>query len=267
MADTDRDDVQSLLGAYALDAVDGPERDLVERHLDTDPRARAEVASFREVAAMLAMTGTDAPEGVWDRIVAGIEGADADAAAAPPRLQILSDGDRTERDDGERTPTRPGVAWRWIALAAAAALLVVAVLGAEVVRQNDRIDKLEATSSGDRLRHRAEVAATQPGSRTVSLTSTGGDEVASIVLRADGTGFFLPRDLTSADAGDVYQLWALVGDPADPDAISAGVLGRDPGVVPFRFSGPVHGFAVTQEQSPGVVSSRQSPQATGLLGA
>ena len=43
MADLQREELQALLGAYALDAVDADERDQIERYLDTDPRARAEV--------------------------------------------------------------------------------------------------------------------------------------------------------------------------------------------------------------------------------
>jgi hypothetical protein len=60
----------------------------------------------------------------------------------------------------------------------------------------------------------------------------------------------LPSDQT-------YQLWALTGDPKRPTAISAGVLGADPGAIGFHTSGDVHGFGVTVEKSPGVVSSQQ----------
>ena len=67
-------DVEELLGAYALDAVDDDERRIVEDYLATNPRARAEVQQHREVATMLAFTGAPAPEGLWDRIAASIEG-------------------------------------------------------------------------------------------------------------------------------------------------------------------------------------------------
>ena len=67
MAELQREELQALLGAYALDAVDPDERDQIERYLETDPRARAEVESFREAASMLAMSGADAPEGTVER--------------------------------------------------------------------------------------------------------------------------------------------------------------------------------------------------------
>ena len=42
-----------LLGAYALDAVDGAERSDLEEHLATCPRCRAELDGLREAAAAL----------------------------------------------------------------------------------------------------------------------------------------------------------------------------------------------------------------------
>src|SRR5687768_10822196 len=69
-------EIQELLGAYALDAVDAAESDAIELHLRDCPRCRAEVEEHREVAAMLAHTGTSAPSGVWDRIVASLDGAE-----------------------------------------------------------------------------------------------------------------------------------------------------------------------------------------------
>ena len=58
---------------YALDAVDDDERRAVEDYLAANPRARAEVQQHREVATMLAWSGMDAPEGLWDRIVDSLD--------------------------------------------------------------------------------------------------------------------------------------------------------------------------------------------------
>jgi coproporphyrinogen III oxidase len=46
----ERAEIESLLGAYALDAVSPQERVMVERYLETDPRARAEVDGDGAVA-------------------------------------------------------------------------------------------------------------------------------------------------------------------------------------------------------------------------
>jgi anti-sigma-K factor RskA len=65
--------IQDLLGAYALDAVDPDEGEVVELHLRECPRCRAEVEDHRETAAMLAHVGAPAPAGVWNKIAAQLE--------------------------------------------------------------------------------------------------------------------------------------------------------------------------------------------------
>jgi hypothetical protein len=62
----------------------------------------------------------------------------------------------------------------------------------------------------------------------------------------------------------VYQLWADVGWPPRR-TISAGVLGSDPDVTAFRVRGPVAGFAITQESSPGAVAPESPPVARGSV--
>jgi hypothetical protein len=74
-------ELQELLGAYALDAVEPDEAAAIERHLPTCPRCRNELAEHREVAALLGYAGGDAPSGVWDRIIASLE-------EPPPALML-----------------------------------------------------------------------------------------------------------------------------------------------------------------------------------
>ncbi|MGH9223582.1 MAG: zf-HC2 domain-containing protein, partial [Acidimicrobiales bacterium] len=66
-------DVRELLGAYALDAVDGDEAAAVERHLEDCRICRTEVSEHREVASRLAAGWVPAPDGVWDRIASSLE--------------------------------------------------------------------------------------------------------------------------------------------------------------------------------------------------
>ena len=73
-----RHELDELLGAYALDAVDDAERRRVADYLEVNPRAAAEVQMHRETATMLAFTGMDAPDDLWGRI------ADEIAEQAPP---------------------------------------------------------------------------------------------------------------------------------------------------------------------------------------
>ncbi|HEY6532583.1 MAG TPA: hypothetical protein VIY72_09775, partial [Acidimicrobiales bacterium] len=70
------DDVESLLGAYAVDAVDEVERRRVERLLATDADRRAEadrLATAADHLAEAASSGTTAPPGLWDAIAARID--------------------------------------------------------------------------------------------------------------------------------------------------------------------------------------------------
>src|SRR5487761_2676915 len=78
-------EIEELLGAFALDAVDDSEREEVEAHLLVCPRCRAEVAAHREVAALLANGGSVAPEQLWSKIAGEI-------APSVPHLSIDADG-------------------------------------------------------------------------------------------------------------------------------------------------------------------------------
>ncbi|MST35184.1 hypothetical protein GHK86_20930, partial [Acidimicrobiaceae bacterium USS-CC1] len=69
---TDHHDVQELLGAYALDALEPDEVAAVEAHLEVCARCRRELAGYREVTSLLGHTGGEAPPGIWDRIAAGM---------------------------------------------------------------------------------------------------------------------------------------------------------------------------------------------------
>ena len=96
-------EMDELLGAYALDAVDADERDQIDQYLEENPRARAEVTEHREVAAMMSLAGGQAPDGLWDRI--------ADELAPDPTGAVRScDSSRSTRS---RRPRDGGGEWRW----------------------------------------------------------------------------------------------------------------------------------------------------------
>src|SRR5688500_16211680 len=69
----DAEELDELLGAYALDAVSEDERRAIDEYLRVNPRARAEVEEHREVASLLAWSGTPAPEGLWDKIASSLD--------------------------------------------------------------------------------------------------------------------------------------------------------------------------------------------------
>ena len=239
-------EIEELLGAYALDAVDPDEAEVVEAHLRECPRCRSEVAAHREVAAALAHVGAPAPPGVWEGIARGLE-------EAPPQLDLP----RLDRRWDRPRSRRPG---RALAALAAAAVVLVA-LGVQVVRQEERLDKLSAALEDQGLEGVVTAALLDPGARRVDLRSDDGRLHADAVLTPDGSGYLVRHNLPALSEELTYQLWAVVGDRK----VSVGVLGPRPGVAAFRADAGVVLLAVTVEREGGVVASDKPPVLRGAL--
>lgn len=243
-------ELEELLGAYALDAVDPAERASIEAHLPDCPRCRAEVSAHREAAGFLAHVGGDAPAGLWDRIAGALD--DPGALETAPVIAFES------RRPRPRWRTRTG---RLVAMGAAAAVAAIVGLSLSVVQANNRADRLQAALRGDGLRAAALTALADPGATKVSLRSPDQQRAAQVALLPDGSAYLVPERLPTLPADRSYQLWAL----EDGSRISAGVLGNVPGVVAFHVGGRVLGFAITEEQAGGVVASNNPPVVIGYI--
>ncbi|HMF05294.1 MAG TPA: anti-sigma factor [Acidimicrobiia bacterium] len=247
-------ELDELLGAYALDAVDDDERAQVEAYLDRTPAARSLVAQYRETAALLSHGGTEAPAGLWERIARTLE-------EEPPRLAPPA-GDSVVRLEPRRARFARRVA---VAVGVAAAAVAVCVLTVKVVQQGDRIDELDRQARTGAVLAAAETASRDPNAVRTAMSSTDGTVEARVVYLPDGDGFLVDDNLRALPADRTYQLWALMGDVQPARAISAGVLGPDPGVTAFRVQGPVVAFAITDEQAPGVASTSNAPVVQGTV--
>jgi anti-sigma-K factor RskA len=272
--------IQELLGAYALDAVDDDEAELVELHLRDCPRCRAEVEDHREAAAMLAHVGAPAPAGVWNRIAAQLvddapdyqQGVGASPAVAPPgaasppsrRFGVLR-GSGRRIGPGSAPPSGPGsvrgVPFRVASAALAAAAVLVAVLGVQVARLDHRLDRMVATVSRNGINEAALAAMADPGARRVHLKSDDSARQADAVLLPDGQAYLVGRSLPALSADQTYQLWAVVGD----QKISVGVLGPSPAVAAFRYSADPSLLAITAEKAGGVIASDKVPVVVGAV--
>jgi hypothetical protein len=240
-------DVEELLGAYALDAVDEDERERVERHLADCPRCRLEVEQHREVAAQLAYVGAPAPDGVWDRVVASLEDA-------PPALDLAPVVPLAPR------PVRRSLVVTGAALVAAAAA-VIGLLGLRVSRLDDRLSALAARQRQDPMAQQIDGAVATPGATRVSLRGQGQAGVEAVLL-PDGTGYLIRSSLPALPAGRTYQLWAIAGS----DKVSLGVLGSQPGESQFQIVGAhVDALAVTNEVAGGVVAPSLPPVVLGYV--
>jgi anti-sigma factor RsiW len=240
-------EIEELIGAYALDAVDDDEREAVERHLAVCARCRAELAEHREVAALLAYDGQPAPDDVWDRIVVSLE-------EPPPAMRLKVDGpvepvslEERRRANGQRRI--------WMTAAAIAAAIAL-VLGLVVVAQRD-------DGGSPSLVALADEALADPSSTRTALRPSDGEPgpEATAVVTTDGRGFLLAPDLPTLASDRTYQLWGVVGE----DAISLGVLGPDPEVVAFNVDDPSQfaAYAITDETSGGVITSQNQPLVVG----
>ena len=234
-------EIEELLGAYALDAVDRDEARQVEDHLAECPRCRAEVAAHREVAALLISSSSDpVPDGVWDRIT-------AELGDTPPPVPI-------EVAFGQRRAPRRGVL---IGLAAAAAIALIAAVGAVLVGGGGG----GVTADDEQLA----LLLRDPDSEIVDLRTPDGEAGARAVLGEDGESVLVPTDLPDLGAGRTYQLWGLP-DGRD-EMVSLGVLGAAPEQQEFHVEGGVTTLAISREPGGGSTQPTTDPVVTGSVGA
>ncbi len=248
---TTHHDIEELLGAYALDAVDPDEAEAIELHLRSCPRCEAEVESHRETASWLAHGGAPAPEGVWDRIAGSLE-----ESPAPVELtRILSWETRGQPAEHRTGRRRPAVEWV-VGIAAA----LVLVLGGVAINQQRQINRLDDRAG---IEQALASAISDPDARQVDLRSpSGGRESVKAVVLPDGTGYLVAKDgLPALDDTRTYQLWGI----NDAKVVSLGVLGNRPQIVPFHASGDVRMLAITEEERGGVVASKNQPVVAGQV--
>lgn len=260
------DDASELLGAYALDAVDGREHTELEAHLESCPRCRAELDGLREVAGALGNSVEPLPEGLWSQIASRLPERPGDEE--PPPMPRLVPGS----DEGRRAPTgsspfrtasahprRRRAVVTTLAAAAVAAAAVAVVLGIGLVRANHNVTNLQAQVA--RPSPTVAHALATPGRRLVDLTSTSGRTVARAVVVPDGHGYVISSSLPSLEKGQTYQLWGMVGS----QAISLGLLGQSPQQAAFTMAGgnrPSR-LSITAEPAGGTVKPTTAVVATG----
>jgi anti-sigma factor RsiW len=233
-------EIEELLGAYALDAVDSHEADVIEAHLAGCPRCRAEVADFREAAAMLAHAGAQAPAGLWDRIAGSLE-------EPPPRLELARIG-----------RPAPGSAWasRRVGMGLVAGIVsiaaaVISLLGVKVVQQDNRIAELAASMQRSGFEQEIAALAVAEDSLKIQLVSGDGTSEAQAV-----------QNLPALSRDRAYQLWGQVGDKK----VSLGVLGPNPATVPFQVTSPqLVALAITEETADGAEQPSNAPVVAGWV--
>jgi len=190
------DDVHTLSGAYALDALSDREAADFREHLRGCQACRDEVRELRDAAARMAQ---------------------AEAVAPPPtlRARVLTAAERTPQQPPpvavvRHVPRRR----RWLAAAAAA----VIVVGGGIVGVN-------ALTGDDDPALDAQVAEVfeADDARTATVSTENGGKLTVGVAPGNGEMAVDARELPELDDEHAYQLWTL----QDGQATSAGVLPPD----------------------------------------
>lgn len=245
------DEIAELLGAYALDAVSPDEAAEIEQHIATCQSCASEVAGHREVAASLAHSFEEPPSALWTRIAEEISRPELPSSLRRRANETASPS--TQSGEAPRRSSRLAV------VLAAAAVIAIAVLGAVIVRQGDRIDRFEQVAEPT-VRDLAESALSDPDSEAIDLV--GGDGTrAVVVVEPEGRGYLFADALPALSADRSYQLWGVTGDRA----VSLGVLGPTPDVVAFAMPEGVEALAVTNEAAGGVIQSDRAAVVAGTI--
>ncbi len=197
-----RRDLHLLTGAYALDAVEGPERDRFEHHLEGCRSCANEVRGLAATATQLGLAVAEpAPAELRSRVLAAAtvtRQVPPDSAGVAPRRSIA------------------GAPWvSRLAMAVAAVCLVIAVtFGVLAISAQQRL-------AADQAQDRAIAAVlAAPDAQVVVQRTTRGGTATAVVSRDEGKVVVTTRGLPALPASKVYQLW-FIGPPA---VRSAGLL-------------------------------------------
>ena len=102
------EEIEELLGAYALDAVEPNVAAIIEAHLEGCVRCAIEVAQHHEVAGLLANAGGAPPSSLWDGIAAQLDGT-SDQSWDRLAARLDEPGPGGSQHDGGRSGSLPGL--------------------------------------------------------------------------------------------------------------------------------------------------------------
>ena len=254
------DDLHSLAAAYALDALDDDERTAFEAHLAECASCSLAVADQQAAAALLVPDDelVGPPPDLKARVMAQIADTaqlppvapEPVAPPVPPAAPVLPATQHAEPSTVTPLRRRSEARPPWIALAAAAVVVVVLGFGAVMVLGGDG-----GTPAPDRTELAAELLEA-PDAVTVELQGDTAGSVQVVYSEAEGRAVVVGEGLDAPGDDRVYQLWAISGDqptPSETFTPDDGELGEE-----FDLTvAPPEAWAITVEPAGG------SPAPTG----
>jgi anti-sigma-K factor RskA len=223
--DMDHARVDELAGALALGALEAGEAEAVDRHLATCDQPHTELRELlgSDAALALSLEPITPDPALRGRVMAS-------AAATPHRRRA---GSAIGEAPAQR---RPWLDWSsiglWRALAGAAAVVIVALAGWNVVlRQEMALRDAALSAIADVIRG---------GQPAYAVTGSAG---SGYVIDSDGPGAtFLVAGLEELPAGDIYELW-LLDDAGTPLAVGT-IDVADPMLAVVAVERDLSGFAL-----------------------
>jgi hypothetical protein len=213
-------DLAAAVALNAVDDTDGAELRRVEEHAATCPACARELASYREVAAVLgsAVPQLEPPAALRNRVLDAARSTDRHTLPLPLPASVR----------GPRPVRRVGFSPAWLVAAASlvfsvGAMVWAAQLQSEIVAlQNDaqaardravRYDRVAAVLASDRLA----VRPLQPVGQ--NMPSRG-----MVYMDPNSeTGMLMCRNLPPVEQGHAYQVWFVRGN----ERVSGGLLWPD----------------------------------------
>jgi Anti-sigma-K factor rskA/Putative zinc-finger len=199
------DEIHDLVAAYAVDALDDPERAEYEAHLADCADCQEELATLSEAAASLAETVSVTPSpDLKERVMTAI------ATGHPAEVIAL--------DSRRRKP----MGWGLVAVAASVLVVSVGLIVSNIGGQDGDISGVLAA----------------PDAVEVDLDSTVG-AARFVYSESLGQGVFTGSDLDLPEEDRVYELWLIDDDgpaaagafrPESPEQATVLVEGIEPGL-------------------------------------
>lgn len=193
-------DIHALSGAYATDALDDEERARFEQHLAGCADCRAEVATFRETAALLAETGSAAPPpGLRGRVL-------GDISQVRPLPPVTPDTETAE------PPRVVPLRRRWVPRLVAAAVAVILLVGGILAWHPWRAQQ---ETLADQVLHASDAV------RVTETLPNGAGRLTLVTSPSLGRAVMVGDHMPAPPAGKTYQLW--LQQPGQ-DFVSAGLM-------------------------------------------
>lgn len=231
-------DVHTLTGAYAANAMPDDERWAFERHLAECDACNQEVRELQATTAQMGAAAAESPPaGMKAAVMAQIDEVRQETPA------------RVVESARQRDP------WHYRLLAPAAAVLAIAVLGLTgiIANLNHRLTAME-TQTG----RVADVVAAGD-LQIVQMPPVNGATARVIYSPTRGEGVFLADGLPAAPGDQVYELWFIGDEGAQPAGLfEADERGRVTHVITGDMAA-VQAIGVTVEPAGGSVQPTSEP--------